>query len=85
TPGLVKISTGPLSSRAPDGIVSIETAIALLKDMGGSSVKYFPKFIIWKFSVTVLFLFTPRRMTLTETALQAGHRVIHYDALESMR
>ncbi len=26
-------------------------------------------FIIWKFSVTVLFLFTPRRMTLTETAL----------------
>lgn len=24
-------------------------------------------------------------MTLTETALQAGHRVIHYDALESMR
>ncbi len=42
TPGLVKISTGPLSSRAPDGIVPIETAIALLKDMGGSSVKYFP-------------------------------------------
>ncbi len=39
TPGLVKISTGPLSSRAPDGIVPIETAIALLKDMGGSSVK----------------------------------------------
>ncbi|EAQ1460528.1 oxo-acid lyase, partial [Salmonella enterica] len=37
-----KISTGPLSSRAPDGIVPIETAIALLKDMGGSSVKYFP-------------------------------------------
>lgn len=27
---------------APDGIVPIETAIALLKDMGGSSVKYFP-------------------------------------------
>ncbi|EPP1031847.1 2-dehydro-3-deoxy-phosphogluconate aldolase [Cronobacter turicensis] len=42
TPGLVKISTGPLSSRAPDGIVPVETAIALLKDMGGSSVKYFP-------------------------------------------
>ncbi|ECE8096652.1 oxo-acid lyase, partial [Salmonella enterica subsp. enterica serovar Enteritidis] len=42
TPGRVKISTGPLSSRAPDGIVPIETAIALLKDMGGSSVKYFP-------------------------------------------
>ncbi len=42
TPGKVKISTGPLSSQAADGIVPIETAIALLKDMGGSSVKYFP-------------------------------------------
>lgn len=42
TPGRVKISTGPLSSKAPDGIVLIETAIALLKDMGGSSIKYFP-------------------------------------------
>ncbi|OON41834.1 2-dehydro-3-deoxyphosphooctonate aldolase [Izhakiella australiensis] len=40
--GLVKISTGPLSSAASDGIVPVETAIALLKDMGGSSVKYFP-------------------------------------------
>ena len=42
TPGKVKISTGPLSSSAPDGIVDVETAIALLKDMGGSSIKYFP-------------------------------------------
>ncbi|WP_312585257.1 2-dehydro-3-deoxy-phosphogluconate aldolase [Atlantibacter sp.] len=42
TPGRVKISTGPLSSKTPDGIVPIETAIALLKDMGGSSIKYFP-------------------------------------------
>ncbi|NDL63528.1 2-dehydro-3-deoxy-phosphogluconate aldolase [Acerihabitans arboris] len=41
-PGLVKISTGPLSAKAPDGIVAIETAIALLKDMGGSSIKFFP-------------------------------------------
>lgn len=40
--GWVKISTGPLSSAASDGIVPIDTAIALLKDMGGSSVKYFP-------------------------------------------
>jgi uncharacterized protein (TIGR03581 family) len=40
--GMVKISTGPLSSAASDGIVPIDTAIALLKDMGGSSVKYFP-------------------------------------------
>ncbi|KOC87804.1 2-dehydro-3-deoxy-phosphogluconate aldolase [Winslowiella iniecta] len=42
TPGLVKISTGPLSSQQADAIVPIATAIALLKDMGGSSVKYFP-------------------------------------------
>ncbi|WP_380184068.1 KDGP aldolase family protein [Kalamiella sp. sgz302252] len=42
TPGMVKISTGPLSSQAPEGIVPVATAIALLKDMGGSSVKYFP-------------------------------------------
>jgi len=42
TVGMVKISTGPLSSAASDGIVPIDTAIALLKDMGGSSVKYFP-------------------------------------------
>ncbi|MCZ4060123.1 KDGP aldolase family protein [Pantoea sp. LMR881] len=42
TPGKVKISTGPLSSQSSDAIVPIETAIAMLKDMGGSSVKYFP-------------------------------------------
>ena len=42
TVGMVKISTGPLSSKAPDGIVPVETAIALLKDFGGSSIKYFP-------------------------------------------
>lgn len=42
TPGQVKISTGPLSSQASDAIVPVETAIALLKDMGGSSIKYFP-------------------------------------------
>ncbi|MFQ2770704.1 2-dehydro-3-deoxy-phosphogluconate aldolase [Aeromonas caviae] len=41
-PGMVKISTGHLSSQQPDGIVPIDTAIALLKDMGGSSVKFFP-------------------------------------------
>ncbi|AEF47573.1 2-dehydro-3-deoxy-phosphogluconate aldolase [Serratia plymuthica] len=40
--GFVKISTGPLSAAAPDGIVPVETAIAMLKDMGGSSIKYFP-------------------------------------------
>ncbi|MEV3810859.1 2-dehydro-3-deoxy-phosphogluconate aldolase [Aeromonas allosaccharophila] len=42
TPGMVKISTGPLSAGQPDGIVPIDTAIALLKDMGGNSVKFFP-------------------------------------------
>ncbi|PWC09404.1 2-dehydro-3-deoxy-phosphogluconate aldolase [Brenneria corticis] len=41
-PGWVKISTGPRSSRSPDGIVPIDTAIALLQDMGGSSIKYYP-------------------------------------------
>jgi len=40
--GFVKINTGPLSSAASDAIVPVETAIALLKDMGGSSVKYIP-------------------------------------------
>lgn len=42
TVGKVKISTGPLSSKALEGIVPVETAIKLLKDMGGSSIKYFP-------------------------------------------
>jgi uncharacterized protein (TIGR03581 family) len=40
--GMVNIATGPLSSQAPAGEVPIETAIALLKDMGASSIKYFP-------------------------------------------
>ena len=41
TVGMVNLATGPLSSHAPAGIVPIETAIALLKDMGGSSIKFF--------------------------------------------
>lgn len=40
--GYVKISTGPLSSMGVDAIVPIESAINMLKDMGCSSVKYFP-------------------------------------------
>ena len=40
--GYVNIATGPLSSGAPAAEVPIETAIKLLKDMGGSSIKYFP-------------------------------------------
>lgn len=40
--GYVSITTGPLSSQGDSAEVTIEAAIALLKDMGGSSVKYFP-------------------------------------------
>ena len=40
--GLVNIATGPLSSKTTKSEVPIETAIALLKDMGGSSIKFFP-------------------------------------------
>ncbi|MER2174661.1 MAG: KDGP aldolase family protein [Carnobacterium sp.] len=40
--GYVTISTGPLSSQMPKAEVPIEIAIAMLKDMGGSSVKFFP-------------------------------------------
>lgn len=40
--GYVNIATGPLSSQAPAGMLPIETAIRLLQDMGGSSIKYFP-------------------------------------------
>ena len=41
TPGMVKISTGPLSSQSPDAIIPVETAIMMLKDMGADSVKFF--------------------------------------------
>lgn len=40
--GYVNIATGPLSSKTAAGEIPIATAIALLKDMGGTSVKYFP-------------------------------------------
>ena len=40
--GFVNIATGPLSSQTGVAKVSVATAIALLKDMGCSSVKYFP-------------------------------------------
>lgn len=39
--GYVNIATGPLSSQAPEAVVAVETAIRLLQDMGGSSVKFF--------------------------------------------
>lgn len=41
-PGYVVVSTGPLSSQAEQAMVPVETAIAMLKDMGCSSVKFFP-------------------------------------------
>lgn len=40
--GFVNIATGPLSSQEEPTEVPLETAIALLKDMGASSIKYFP-------------------------------------------
>lgn len=40
--GFVNIATGPLSAQAPEAVVPVETAIRLLQDMGGSSIKYFP-------------------------------------------
>ena len=43
TVGMVKISTGPLSSEGQDAIVPVDTAIMMLKDMGCSSVKFFPQ------------------------------------------
>lgn len=43
TPGLVKISTGPASKDAEKpALVDVETAILMAKDMGGSSLKFFP-------------------------------------------
>lgn len=40
--GYVNIATGPLSSKEMWAKVPVITAIALLKDMGGSSFKFFP-------------------------------------------
>lgn len=40
--GFVKISTGALSRTMPDAIIPIQTAIAMLQDMGASSIKFFP-------------------------------------------
>lgn len=40
--GYVNIATGPLSSQEEEVVVTIQQAISMLKDMGGTSVKYFP-------------------------------------------
>ncbi|GBU10479.1 4-hydroxy-2-ketovalerate aldolase [Erysipelotrichaceae bacterium] len=42
TSGLVKITTGAISKDGVDGIIPIEAAINLIKDMGGNSIKLFP-------------------------------------------
>lgn len=42
-PGYVNISTGPISALQKEhAIVPISTAIALIRDMGGNAIKYFP-------------------------------------------
>lgn len=41
-PGQVKISTGALSRLSADAIIPIETAIAMIEEMGGNAVKFFP-------------------------------------------
>ncbi|MCM0599168.1 2-dehydro-3-deoxy-phosphogluconate aldolase [Periweissella fabalis] len=40
--GLVNIATGPLSSQGEAAEIPVDTAVKILKDMGASSVKYFP-------------------------------------------
>ncbi len=40
--GYVNIATGPCSSKEMTAEVPVTTVIAMLKDMGGSSIKYFP-------------------------------------------
>ncbi|MBD8836544.1 MULTISPECIES: KDGP aldolase [unclassified Paenibacillus] len=42
-PGYVNISTGPVSSvTTPQAIVPVHAAIALVRDMGGNALKYYP-------------------------------------------
>lgn len=40
--GYVKVSTGPLSNQCPNAIIPVETAIEMIKEMGGNSLKFFP-------------------------------------------
>lgn len=42
TVGKVKINTGELSELENDAIVDVETALAMLKDMGADAVKFYP-------------------------------------------
>ncbi|WP_282741130.1 2-dehydro-3-deoxy-phosphogluconate aldolase [Olsenella uli] len=42
-PGLIRISTGPISKDCPEpALVPTDTAIAMVKEMGGNSLKFFP-------------------------------------------
>ncbi|MDR2008587.1 MAG: KDGP aldolase [Alphaproteobacteria bacterium] len=40
--GKVRVATGVLSSQVADGIIDVESAIALILDMGAHSLKFFP-------------------------------------------
>ena len=42
TPGMVKISTGPLAKDMKPAVVPIATAIAMAKEQGANSLKFFP-------------------------------------------
>lgn len=43
TPGLLKVSTGPLSKDcAEPALIPVETVIAMIREMGGNSIKFFP-------------------------------------------
>ncbi len=43
TPGLIKVSTGPLSKDcAEPALIPVDTCIAMIREMGGDSIKFFP-------------------------------------------
>lgn len=42
TVGLVNVATGPLSSQCGKALIPVETAIAMVREMGGNSLKFFP-------------------------------------------
>ena len=41
-PGYVKVSTGPLSKDCEPAVVPVGTAIEMIREMGGNSLKFFP-------------------------------------------
>ena len=41
-PGFVKISTGPLSKDCEPALAGVDTVIAIIREMGGNSIKFFP-------------------------------------------